>query len=140
MTYTAQDYLTIDIIDKVYDEQLTLQELMVVLLDRRVELVKVDTSKGVYTIPYPELINTIEYNIDLLSAGEYRPQGMQSTVVWQGGFADARRLSYMDVNRWFDSISKITELVYSMVYNSFITNTYYTGTNRVKQMVRTVRN
>ncbi len=138
MRVTANDYMTTDIIDEAYRAQDELRLLMLQLLSRIVTLSTPDTSKKELTIPFPNLINTIERNIDALSSGGYASSDMEPTVVWHGELNDLRRLSYLDVNRWFESIEKMTELVYSINYRGLVTGKFTTGNNRTRQAVRSV--
>ena len=69
--YTAEDFMTPGIIYDAYNYQVECQQLFMTLLSRPVTLIQPDTSAGVYTIPFPSLINVIERNIDALAANGY---------------------------------------------------------------------
>jgi hypothetical protein len=126
------------IIDAAYDAQNALRGLFADLLSRDIRLTKPNTGAGVFTIPFPDLINVIERNIDALSAGGYRPGDMAPTMNWQGELNDARRLDYTDVNRWFESAELITDLVWAIGARGLITGRFSTGDNRTRQILKSV--
>ena len=138
MRVTADDYMTTAIIDEAFRVQDELRILMFNFLSRIVTLVNPNTAAGTYTIPYPELINIIERNIDELAKGGYASSDMQPTVEWLGELNDVRRLSHLDVNRWFESVELITNLVYAVSYRGLITGNFSAGNNRTRQNLRSV--
>jgi len=139
MMVTANDNMSIDIFNEAYNNQMYVRQLFIDITKRIVELIEPDTSTGIATIPYPDLINIIERNIDTLIAGGYRPPNMQNTVDWLGEMNDFRRLSYLDVNRWFESLEQLEGLIYGIAYRSLLTGNFGTGNNRTRQIIRTVR-
>lgn len=136
MRVTSDDFLTTDLLDIVWYEQEKLRLIMLDVLGRLVTIQKPDTSAGVYTVPFPSLINIIERNLDRFTEGGYYPLTMEPTVTWKGEFNDLRRLSYLDVNRWFISIELLTELTYSIGFRSLITGNFTTGNDRTRQVIR----
>lgn len=138
MRVTANDFMTTDIIDEVYRVQEELRLKMLELINRIVYITKPNTTAKTLTIPFPELINIIERNIDAFTIGGYMPSDMQPTVNWQGELFDLRRLDYTDVNRWFESIELLTELIESIETRSLITGTFATGNDRTRQLIRSV--
>jgi hypothetical protein len=137
-TFGASDYLTTDVIDNVYAAQYAIVNKYMRVLNRIVYITRPDTSKGVYTIPFPEFINVIERNIDALTAGGYMPLGMGKTVDWMGELFDLRRLDYTDVNRWFESAEMIDILIDSIADRTPLTGNCTAGGDRTRQLLRTV--
>jgi len=138
MRVTAVDFMSPELIGAAYGAQSDLRQLFEGLLSRAVTLAQPDVSAGIFTVPFPDLINIIERNIDALSANGYMPGDMQPTVEWQGELNDLRRLDYTDVNRWFESIELITGLAWAVSYRGLITGNYSTGSDRTRQIIRTV--
>ena len=138
MRVTANDCMSPELIDEVYYAQDGLRQLFMDLLSRPVALAQPDTSASVYTIPFPDLINTIERNLDALSANGYKPGNMKPSVSWLGELNDLRRLDYTDVNRWFESVELITDLAWAVSYRGLITGNYSSGSDRTRQTLRTV--
>lgn len=138
MRVTPQDYMTTDILDEAYSEQLRLKRLFFDLIQRVVTLSTPDTTQGVYTIPFPSLINIVEQNINALIAGGYRPSNMQNTVDWKGELNDLVRFSYRDVNRWFETFEQLEQLIYSIVYRGLVAGNFSAGNDRTRQILRTV--
>lgn len=138
MRVTASDYMSIEIYNKAYAFQLSLQQLFMIALLRTVILAVTDTSEGTETIPFADLINIIERNIDRLVAGGYRPSLMQDTMTWLGERHDLRALDYTDINRWFESMEMIQELIESISSRALITGNYTTGSDKTRQIIRAV--
>lgn len=138
MRVTADDYMTTEIIDMAYENQVYLKDKFLEMLGRIVLLSKPDTSKGIYTIPFADFINIIEENINALIRGGYIPSGMKNTVNWKGELNDLKRLSYLDINRWFETFEQLEKLIYSIVYRTLITGAFSTGNDRTRQLIRTV--
>lgn len=111
MRVTANNYLTLGLLGEVWNHQLDLQNLFLLELQRLVVLTTPDTSAQEATIPFCSLINIIERNIDTFAAHGFRHPSMQNTVTWLGGLADTRRLDFTDVNRWFESVELIGDVV-----------------------------
>ena len=107
-------------------------------LQRTVVISEPNTSQGTYTTPFPALINIIEQNLDAIAAGGYRPSDMLATVRWMGEQNDIVRLSYRDVNRWFESMRLIEELILGIGERLLITGAFSAGGDRTRQNIRTV--
>jgi len=76
---------------------------------RPVQLVQLDLSAGMATVPTAAFINIIERNLDRL-AGAGRPAQMEATKTWLGEDRDAAWLDYRDVNRWFASLAVLRQM------------------------------
>lgn len=138
MRVIATDYMSTDIINEAYRVQENLRLEMLELINRIVYITKPNTTAGILTMPFPELINIIERNIDAFTVGGYMPPDMQPTVDWKGEFFDMRRLSYIDVNRWFETIERISALIKSIESRALITGKFATGNDRMRQIIRSV--
>ena len=138
MRVTPNDNMTIEIYNEAYTRQISVSQLFYNLLQRSVSLIEPNTTPGLLTVPFAALINIIERNIDTLAADGYMPQEMKSTRNWQGGENDDPRLSYFDVNRWFESMELLERLIHGIANRRLITGTYSTGGDRTRQTLRTV--
>ncbi len=127
-------YMDISFVEQAWEWLCYLKGLMLVCLDRDVSLAEIDVSLGVYTIPFPDYINLIEHNIDILTQDGYIPDKMKATVKWLGETKDLHRLDYTDVNRWFDSFKQIVALVFSIRDRVVRTETFCSGDDRTRQL------
>ena len=121
-------YLTLELIEKVLDYQRRLRVMVLEHLDRNVFLIEPDLSRGIETIPYIELFNAIETNLNHLVATDFVP-GMELTKTWQGGLSDDAFLDFRDVNRWFRTIRLLYRRIFDIGKRYPTTNFFYLGMN-----------
>jgi hypothetical protein len=95
-----------------------------------------DVSQGVYAIPFASYVNRIENALVKLTAGGFYPAGMIPPTVWKGELEDERFLDFNDVNRWFDSLRQIEDLIRAAKARALITGNYFTGGDRTRQVLR----
>jgi len=124
----ANTALTIQIIELVFEYQDLLRGLVLEHLDRNVFLAEYDITGDIRTIPFKELLNAIETNLNHLVATDFTP-GMEFTKIWRGGIADEKFLDYTDVNRWFATIQLLYRYIQSLQVRYYETNAYYLGMN-----------
>ncbi len=137
---TSTDTLKIEYITKLFQMQLLIQEIFLDTLGRNIDLTQIDTSKGEYTIPYPSFINVIERNLDALVANGYRPSTMRPTRTWLGETKDLPRLNNLDdVNRWFETLQLLEQLIISISQRTPVTGVCIVGSDRTRQVIRTVK-
>lgn len=132
---TPEDFLEINILEKVYEHQQYLKELIFENLKQNIILTNIDLSNGIRTIPFPDLINKIEQNLEVLSIN-YKELGIPGTVEWLGGILDHRLLDYTDVNRWFKIMRLLEEMIIMIPQRIPVTGTFRTGVNRTRQIVK----
>lgn len=135
---TANDYMDIKYIKQANADLEYLRAVMLSLLDREVVLPPIGVESDIYVIPYPEFINLIERNIDVLISNGYMPSNIEPTRNWLGELKDKERLKYSDVNRWFDSFKKINAMIMGTYQRVMTTGTFRTGEDRTRQLIRTV--
>lgn len=131
---TDRDYLELWIFETVKEYQEQLRVLVLEHLGRNVILEEIDVSRGFRTIPFAEYINVVERNLRHL-VGTDVPEYMTKTIDWHGGLLDDRRLDYTDVNRWFEIIRLLYELILTFQKRYLMTGTFYTGVNPDLQLL-----
>jgi len=122
------------IIDLVFQYQEQLRHLVLVYLDRNVFLEEFDMTGDIRTIPWKELFNAIETNLNHLVATDFVP-GMEFTKIWRGGVEDSKFLDYTDVNRWFATIQLLYRFIQSLQVRYYETNAFYLGMNPDHQII-----
>ena len=130
---TSRDFMTPELISGAYEAQCALAGLFEEKLSRTVALEAV-VLDGTFTIPFPRLINSVENNLAVLALGGYSPNRMQPVRRWLGENADAPRLCYLDVNRWYQSAQQIEELIYGICGRMLRTGTFSSGESRTFQL------
>ena len=125
------DYQTVGLLDG-YQKQIV--PLVLKHLDRAVHLEGIDLSAGFGTPAFADFINIIERNTRLI-LGADTVEGTRPTVIWRGGLYDMRRLSYLDVNRWFHSLQLLHRLILGMIPTEFETGEWETGCHLELQMM-----
>ena len=123
---TALDSLEIWMIDKAKRYQERLRILVLEYIGRNVILEEIDVARGHRTIPFAEYINAIERNLKNL-VGTDVPEHMVSTVTWHGELLDDRRLDYTDVNRWFNIMYLLRNLLETFSRRFITTAKFYSG-------------
>lgn len=101
MTFTADDFLTIEVF-----EQLNREFAEVAGRRGATGVVQLNLVQGFATVPDAAFINRIERNIDQIAARAPHIRIAQ-TKVWQGGANDRVRLNFNDANRWFASLASL---------------------------------
>ena len=135
---TQNDFMSIELIELVLDKQQNVVKLFNDLLGYHVVIEGVDTSDGIKTVPFPAMINAIERNVGALKFFEHMPRTVEPTVHWLGERNDSPRLSYRDVNRWFESLEIIESMIRSIYSRSPITGSHASGPCRTSQILRRV--
>jgi hypothetical protein len=135
---SASDFMAVGYLRQAYADLVFLRAAMSGYLDRTVALSPVSLTEGMAAVPFPALINLIETNIEALTANGYVPSNMLPTRQWLGELRDFPRMNYQDVNRWFDSFQKIYHMILGMSKILLRTNTFCTGGDRTRQVIRTV--
>lgn len=94
---TAQDYMRPEHINNLWQEMLQLRDSMGMSIS-----LNIIPFIGMGGNAVPILFNMIEDNLRIFSnaSGITIPQ----TRLWRGGDADRPRLSFRDVNRWYDTL------------------------------------
>ncbi|MDR1210439.1 MAG: hypothetical protein LBK41_09045 [Clostridiales bacterium] len=136
MRFTADDYLEICVMDELNGRFADAAALFASELSRRVAILALDTSGGIYTVPFAEYINVIEDNLRRLTANGYYPQGMEAPKTWAGEDGDMKFLDYRDVNRWFESVRLVEEMTRGIAGRLLRTGTFASGSGRTRQVVR----
>ena len=131
---TSSDFLEMWMIQRVkaYQEQLRL--LVLEYIGRNVVLEDIDVSLGSRTVPFAEYINVIERNLKNL-VGTDVPEHMVSTLTWHGELRDDRRLDYNDVNRWFDIMRLLRDLLQTFSNRFMSTGRFHCGVSPDLQML-----
>jgi len=124
----ANTHLSVQIIERVFEYQEQLRDLVHMHLDRNVFLVEYDLTGDIRTIPFRELFNAIETNLNHLVATNFVP-GMEFTKIWRGGLADDQFLDYTDVNRWFETMYLLFRYIQSRQPRYLEANAFHLGMN-----------
>ena len=131
---TASDRMSISVMDTLNEHFEHVADVFAAELSHVVPLRTIDTSAGILTMPTAAYINRIEDNIRDLSANGYHPSEMPAPKNWLGEDLDSPRLSYRDVNRWFESIGELINMAYGIKGRLPITGTFESGDNRTVQL------
>lgn len=105
-------YMRIEYIRMAYENQLYIADLLQQnMLTAPINLNYIDTSLGIASIPYSQYINLVENNLGILF--NYTPWKFLNKVYihWQGEYRDTRLFSFLDVNRWFNSLAYMKQAI-----------------------------
>ena len=130
----ATTCLNLWIINLALEYQKQLRDIVQEYLDRNVYLDEYDMSKGIETIPYRQLLNTIENNLRMLVATDITPD-MEPMRFWYGGVRDEKFLDFADVNRWFETMNLLIRFINTMSIRYLETNVFYTGVDPDFQVI-----
>jgi hypothetical protein len=101
MKFTDRDFMGIEVFERLDEEFVALSARL------GVDVLRLNLAAGVATIPCFEYINIIERNLDRLSAA-VPDVDIAPTKTWLGEDKDEAWLDYKDVNRWFESLNKLS--------------------------------
>lgn len=133
---SSTDYMDILFLDGLYSNMLYIQNLLAEALYIPTSLEEIDTSQLTQTIPIPIYINKIENNLKELVEATPWPTKTLPQVEWLGELKDTRFLSYIDVNRWFDTLEQLKSQIESIPSLWRIAGTFYAGNNIRVQTIR----
>jgi len=133
-TLTAEDYLQFSDMTALYGRQCSIAQLFREQLDRTVTLSPPDVSRGLDTPAFPAFINVFEENLRRLYTG-FRAAEIEPSREWLGEERDRPYLSHNDANRWFDTLSRLAEMIVQIAHKTPVCNrcragadcTVYTG-------------
>ena len=118
-------FLDVETLERLWLYQNEIVRLILIYLGRTVHLEPFYIG-GVKQMPFAEVINIIERNNRLI-VGADAVQGIMPIVVWRGGLLDHRRLSFLDVNRWFLTIELLYRHILGLMPTDFTTGDWETG-------------
>ena len=126
-------FLDVETLERLWRYQNEIVRIILEYLGRTIHLEPFNIS-GFKEMPFAEIINIIERNNRLI-AGADTVQGIRPMVIWRGGLLDHRRLSFLDVNRWFLTIDLLHRHIMGLVPRDFTTGDWETGDHLELQSV-----
>ena len=118
-------FLDVETLERLWRYQSEIARLILIYLGRTIHLEYFNIS-GFKQMPFAEVINIIERNNRLI-LGADTVQGIIPMVIWYGGLLDHRRLSFLDVNRWFLTIRLLHRFIMGFAPRDFTTGDWETG-------------
>lgn len=136
---TSAAHMKIEYIQKAYENQAYIHDLIVNLLGTISPLNIISTVRGTAQQPFPAYINLLEDNLHQLStptsAPSWTPQAPASKT-WLGELMDQFPLDFQDVNRWFSTLKILKEELESITQRYLISGTFSSSGDGEAQHIR----